>query len=79
MFNKIEFRWLKLKEATQYAKINKARLIDLAKSGIIKGHQDQDNKRGDWVFDKMSIDNYREAQMTKMDTRQKSLATLRNK
>jgi len=79
MFNKIEFRWLKLKEATQYAKINKARLIDLAKSGIIKGHQDQDNRRGDWIFDRESIDGYRAAQMNQMDAKQKSLAILSNK
>ena len=62
--NSITPRWIRLKEATQYAKIGKKRLIDLAQSGVIKGAQDQDNKRYDWIFDRLSIDAYREVQMS---------------
>ena len=70
-------RWIKLKEATQYASIGKARLINLAVSGVIRGAQDPDSKRGDWIFDRYSIDAYREAQISQMDARQKGLAILR--
>ncbi len=64
-------RWLKLKQATQYASICKKRLIELSLSGVITGFQDPDSKRHDWIFDRESIDAYRESQ-TKMNVRQKS-------
>lgn len=70
-------RWIKLKEATEYGKVGKARLIQLAISGVIKGAQDPDSKRKDWIFDRSSIDSYREAQMSGMDARQKGLAIMR--
>jgi hypothetical protein len=70
-------RWIKLKEATQYGKIGKSRLIELAISGVIKGGQDPDSKRKDWIFDRSSIDAYREAQMSRMDAREKGLAILK--
>ncbi len=70
-------RWIKLKEATAYGKIGKDRLIELAVSGVIKGAQDPDSKRGDWIFDRLSIDAYREAQMSKMDAHEKGLAIMR--
>jgi len=69
-------RWIKLKEATQYASIGKARLISLAVSGVIRGAQDPDSKRGDWIFDRISIDEYREAQMSRISSRQKALEIL---
>jgi len=69
-------RWLRLKEATQYGKIGKARLIELARSGEIKGAQDPDNKRKDWIFDRLSIDAYREAQMPINTDREIVLALL---
>lgn len=72
----INKRWLKLREATQYGSIGKARLIDLARRGIIKGAPDPDSKRKDWIFDRLSIDAYREAQMPELDARQKALAIL---
>jgi len=56
-------RWLKLKEATKYGAIGKGRLIELARSGVIKGAPDPDSKRRDWIFDRLSIDSYRESQM----------------
>lgn len=55
-------RWLKLKEAAWYSKIGKQKLIKLANDGHIKGFQDPDSKRGDWVFDRYSLDYYRENQ-----------------
>ena len=70
-------RWIKLKEATQYGKVGKDRLIQLAISGVIKGAQDPDSKRKDWIFDRSSIDAYREAQMSQMGARQKALAIMR--
>jgi hypothetical protein len=70
-------RWIKLKEATQYGRIGKARLIQLAVSGVIRGAQDPDSKRKDWIFDRQSIDSYREAQMSGMSAQQKALEIMR--
>jgi len=70
-------RWIKLKEATQYGRIGKARLIQLAVSGVIRGAQDPDSKRKDWIFDRQSIDSYREAQMSGMTAQQKALEIMR--
>ncbi len=47
--------------ATWYSAIGKQRLISLAQDGHIKGFQDPDSGRGDWIFDRLSIDAYREA------------------
>jgi len=69
-------RWIKLKEATEYSNIGKARLIKLAVSGVIRGAQDPDSKRGDWIFDRLSIDEYRDAQMTHVGIQEKALAIL---
>ena len=69
-------RWIKLKEATQYASMGKARLINLALIGVIRGVQDPDSKRGDWIFDRLSIDHYREAQMNQFSAREKALEIL---
>jgi hypothetical protein len=52
-------RWLKLKDAAAYSSIGKSRLIELAGQGIITGFSDPDSKRGDWIFDKYSLDEYR--------------------
>jgi hypothetical protein len=70
-------RWIKLREATRYAAIGKARLILLASSGVIRGAQDPDSKRGDWIFDRLSIDDYRDAQMSPINIQQKALEILR--
>jgi len=66
-------RWIKTKEATQSAAIGKARLIQLAISGVVRGAQDPDSKRGDWIFDRISIDEYREAQVSRISVKQKAL------
>jgi len=70
-------RWMKLKEATKYGCICKSRLISLAISGVIKGAQDPDSKRKDWIFDRRSIDSYREAQMAGLTAQQKALEIMR--
>jgi hypothetical protein len=74
----IPIRWIKLKEATKYGAIGKARLINLARAGIIKGAPDPDSKRKDWIFDRLSIDSYREAQMTGISDREIALEILRS-
>ncbi len=58
---KINFspRWLKLSAAAKYSSINAKRLKLLAESGHIVGYQDPDTTRGDWIFDRESIDQYR--------------------
>jgi hypothetical protein len=53
---------MKLKIAAFYSGIGKERLKSLARDGRIKGFQDPDSKRGDWIFDKKSLDIYRENQ-----------------
>ena len=69
-------RWLRLKSACEYSAIGKDRLIKLAKDGVVVGYQDPDNARGDWIFDRLSLDGYRVAQMD--NTRRKGIAILRS-
>ena len=70
-------RWLRLKEAARYSAIGKQRLITLARDGQIKGFQDPDSGRGDWIFDRLSIDVYREAQDPRPTLHQKALDIVR--
>ena len=63
----IPSRWLKLKQATKYANYGKTKLMNLAMEGKIKGYQDKESKRGDWIFDKKSIDEFRLQQFEDMD------------
>ena len=70
-------RWLKLKDAAMYSRIGKHRLIQLAESGKIQGFQDIDSGRHEWIFDKLSIDQYRENQAGQI--KQKALALMRRK
>lgn len=72
----MQARWIKLREATKYSAIGKARLMQLAASGVIRGAKDCDSKRGDWIFDRLSIDEYRDAQMTHDGIQEKALAIL---
>lgn len=55
-------RWLRLKEAAWYSRIGKQRLIALANEGHIKGFQDPDSGRREWVFDRLTLDDYRNNQ-----------------
>lgn len=70
-------RWMRLKMAAWYSAIGKQRLIALAQDGHIKGFQDPDNGRGDWIFDRLSIDAYREAQDPWPTLHQKALDIVR--
>ena len=70
-------RWLSLKEAVTYSGMGITRLKKLATDGVIKGWPDPDNKRGDWVFDLLSIDEYRENQNPHKGAKQKALELLR--
>jgi len=69
----LEKRWLKLNDAAYYASIGKHRLIELAQDGKIKGFRDPDSKRGDWIFDRKSLDTYRESQSIQLTAREKAL------
>lgn len=51
-------RWLSLKEATGYCPLGKARLQQLALSGVIIGGRDVNRKKETWFFDRESIDRY---------------------
>jgi hypothetical protein len=69
-------RWLTLKEAAYYSSIGKSRLISMAKEGTVKGFQDTDSGRREWIFDILSIDTYRERQSTIPTYHEKALAIL---
>jgi len=70
-------RWLKLKEAAEHAAIGQHRLKDLARQGHIKGYQDPESKRGDWIFDRVSLDEYRERPLKGMvSPKEKALAIM---
>jgi hypothetical protein len=72
-------RWFTLKEAAEYSSIGKHRLVALARIGKIRGSRDMDSGRHDWIFDRLSIDAYREAQMPSlMDAKQKAIAILKD-
>ena len=57
-------RWLKLLAASKYASIGKDKLKTLAFEKKIIGYQEPDS-RGDWIFDKESIDHYRLSMVAK--------------
>ena len=59
----IQPRWLSTSQAVSYARIGKARLKALAQSGEIAGAPDPEDGRGAWIFDRLSLDAYREAQL----------------
>lgn len=74
--NQFQPRWLSLKEAALYAHIGKTRLVQLAIEGRIKGFQDPDSKRNDWIFDRISLDAYRDGQYRAPAIHEKALAIL---
>ena len=69
-------RWLKLKKAAEYSAMNEKRLIELAQEGRVVGFQDPDNGRRDWIFDRVSLDLYRESQAP-ITAREKALDIMR--
>ena len=70
-------RWLPLKQAADYAHIGRHRLIVMAKEGVIKGFQDPDDKRNAWIFDRLSLDTYRDGQISSPTAREKALAIMK--
>ncbi|WP_022666577.1 hypothetical protein [Desulfospira joergensenii] len=67
-------RWLKLAAAKQYSSYSRTTLLKLAKENLIVGFQDPNSKRGDWKFDKQSIDEYMISQV--VGERHKALSIL---
>ena len=59
---KIQPRWLKLRDACTYSAMGKGRIKALAQEGQITGFPDPESARGDWIFDRLSLDAYRENQ-----------------
>ena len=54
-------RWIKLREAARYTSLGEKQLKELAKSVAITGGPDTESGRGDWIFDRVSLDAYRAA------------------
>ncbi|WP_024333071.1 hypothetical protein [Desulfotignum balticum] len=69
-------RWMKLTAAVKYSSYSRAQLIELAERRDIVGYPDPDSKRGDWIFDKESIDEYRLSHF--FGARQKALSILKS-
>lgn len=55
-------RWLKKRAAAEYAGIGVRRLVALAQAGLVVGFKDKTTSRGDWVFDRYSLDRFRAEQ-----------------
>lgn len=73
--NDILPRWMKLKDAARYSSIGEKRLKQLAIDQKIDGYQDPDDKRNGWIFDRLSIDQYRRRPL--METENKILDLMR--
>jgi len=61
-------RWMTLRQAAVYANIGQKRLKALADAGEIAGYQ-EDTGRGDWIFDKESIDRFRSRPLAETSVR----------
>ena len=59
----IQPRWLKANDAALYSAIGVKRLKKLAQEGLIAGAPDPGSRRQDWIFDRLSLDEYRENQL----------------
>ena len=69
----VQPRWMKLKQAAGYSSIGEKKLKNLAEDREIDGYPDPDSKRGDWIFDKISIDKYRMKPIHKTNVRIKKI------
>lgn len=69
-------RWMKLKQAAAYSNIGQKRLKDLAKRKLIAGYIDPNSGRGDWIFDKKSIDVYRQKPLKQVKSDAKKILDL---
>lgn len=60
----IQARWLSINDAATYSKIGLKRLVELAENpqSPAKGFKDPDSKMHAWIFDRLSLDAYREGQ-----------------
>jgi len=74
--NNITPRWLKIKPAARYASIGQKKLKILARKGLIAGYPDPDSGRGDWIFDKKSLDEYRQKPLMHIKTEAKKILDL---
>ena len=63
--SELEIRWLSTAEAVAYSKLGKDRLKRLVVEGKIKGLQDTED-HNNWIFDRYSIDDYREGQINEL-------------
>lgn len=70
-------RWLTIRQAAAYGPYGEKRLVDLIREGKLRGCQLADNGRRPWIIDRLSLDEYVEAQMAGGDDRQKILAFVR--
>jgi len=72
-------RWLSLREAASEFGIGEHRLKYLGSTGVIRGFRDPDSKRKDWIFDRQSLDSYRERQAGGVVSIEEKLLALRAK
>ncbi len=70
-------RWISLKDAAHYSHIGQKRLVALAESGDVTGFRDPDSGRGDWIFDRESIDKYRMNQADPANDRARVIELMR--
>jgi hypothetical protein len=63
-------RWLKLKDAIRYCPYGKKKLVELIRSGDIKGGQMSDNKNT-WFVDRLSLDDFMISQCQSVKINQK--------
>jgi len=70
-------RWLNLIEAATYSSIGRHRLKEMAYAGIVKACRDLGHGRNQWIFDRLSIDQYFEHQMVMASSEKKAGAIIR--
>lgn len=66
-------RWLSTAQATKYARIGKNKVKRLAQEGKIRGYPDEESGRGDWIFDRLSLDKYRMAPLEMSNAKKKQI------
>ena len=69
-------RWLKIKDAARYAAIGQKKLIKLAQCGLVRGFKDPDHGGKHWIFDRLSLDSYRESQASQLTAKDEALDIL---
>ena len=71
-------RWLKKKTAAFYSAVGQRKLVELANDPDcpVLGFPDPDNGRGDYIFDRLSLDEYRLYQSGAQYTRDRARAII---